>query len=231
MILASAEGFASRPVVLIMALALFSLLPMVLLLVTSYAKIVVVFHILRNALGTQQVPPNTVIAGLALVLTVYVMSPVIEECRVLAAPLIETESDEDLLSRQSADLVVRTLDAVKEPIRGFLSRNAASDNVAMFLSLARARAGSDEAREKLTTSSFFVLIPSFVVTELTEAFLIGFVVFLPFLVIELTVSNVLLSLGMHMLSPTQVSLPFKLLLFVAVNGWQLLAQGLVMGYS
>jgi type III secretion protein R len=228
---AAAEGFASRPVVLIIALALFTLLPFVLMMTTSYVKLVVVFHILRNALGTQQVPPNAVIAGLALILTVYVMSPTIEECRTRAGPLLELESEQDLLSRQSADLVLQTVDAVKEPLRGFLERNAAADNVEMFLDLARERAPSDEAAERISRGDFLVLVPAFVVTELTEAFLIGFVLFLPFLVIELTVSNVLLSLGMHMLSPTQVSLPFKLLLFVAVSGWQLLAHGLVMGYS
>jgi type III secretion protein R len=228
---AAAEGFASRPVVLIIALALFTLLPFVLMMTTSYVKLVVVFHILRNALGTQQVPPNAVIAGLALILTVYVMSPTIEECRTRAGPLLELESEQDLLSRQSADLVLQTVEAVKEPLRGFLERNAAADNVEMFLDLARKRAPSDEAAERISEGDFLVLVPAFVVTELTEAFLIGFVLFLPFLVIELTVSNVLLSLGMHMLSPTQVSLPFKLLLFVAVSGWQLLAHGLVMGYA
>lgn len=217
--------------VLIIALALLSLLPFVLLLVTSYAKIVVVFHILRNALGTQQVPPNSVLAGLALILTVYVMTPTIEQCRERAAPLLEAESEEDLLSKKSADLIIQTVDAVKDPIRGFLQRNAAGGNVEMFLDLARKRAGSRESREDLSEESFTVLVPAFVVTELTEAFLIGFVIFLPFLIIELTVSNVLLSLGMHMLSPTQISLPFKLLLFVAVNGWQLLSHSLVMGYS
>jgi type III secretion protein R len=228
---AAASGFASRPVVLLLALALFTLIPFALMMMTSYVKLVVVFHILRNALGTQQVPPNAVIAGLALILTVYVMAPTIEECRARAGPLLELESEEDLLSRQSADLVIRTVDAVKEPLRGFIERNAARDNVKLFLELARSRAGSDAAREKLSSKDFMVLVPAFVVTELTEAFLIGFVLFLPFLVIELTVSNVLLSLGMHMLSPTQISLPFKLLLFVAVNGWQLLSHGLVMGYS
>ena len=228
---AAAEGFASRPVLLIIALALFTLLPFVLMMTTSYVKLVVVFHILRNALGTQQVPPNAVIAGLALVLTVYVMSPTIEECRARAGPLLELESEEELLSRQSADLLLQTVEAVKEPLRGFVKRNAAPDNVEMFLDLARKRASSDEAAERISANDFLVLVPAFVVTELTEAFLIGFVLFLPFLVIELTVSNVLLSLGMHMLSPTQVSLPFKLLLFVAVSGWQLLAHGLVMGYG
>jgi type III secretion protein R len=223
----AAEGLASRPVVLIIALALFSLLPFVLMMTTSYVKLVVVFHILRNALGTQQVPPNTVIAGLALILTFYVMMPTIEECRERAAPLLEVESEEDLLSRGSADLVIRTVSAVKEPLRAFIQRNASQENVALFLEMARERAGTDEVPE----DGFVVLVPAFVVTELTEAFLIGFVLFLPFLVIELTVSNVLLSLGMHMLSPTQVSLPFKLLLFVAVNGWSLLAHGLVAGYT
>jgi len=228
---AAAEGFASRPVLLIIALALFTLLPFVLMMTTSYVKLVVAFHILRTARGTQQVPPNAVIAGLALILTVYVMSPTIEECRTRAGPLLELESEQDLLSRQSADLVLQTVEAVKEPLRGFLVRNAAADNVEMFLDLARERAASDEAAERISEDDFLVLVPAFVVTELTEAFLIGFVLFLPFLVIELTVSNVLLSLGMHMLSPTQVSLPFKLLLFVAVSGWQLLAHGLVMGYG
>jgi type III secretion protein R len=226
----AAEALASRPVVLIVALALLSLLPFVLLLVTSYTKIVVVFHILKNALGTQQVPPAMVIAGLAIVLTFYVMAPTIDEARQEAEPLLSAESEAELLSKESASLIVQTVDAVKEPVRAFLTRNSATSNVEMFVRLARQRSPD---RQDLWPESdaFTVLVPAFVVTELTEAFLIGFVIFLPFLVIELAVSNVLLSLGMHMLSPTQVSLPFKLLLFVAVNGWQLLAHGLVMGYA
>ncbi len=222
---------ATRPVVLIIALALFTLLPFVLMLTTSYVKFVVVFHILRNAIGAQTVPPGSVIAGLSLILTVYVMSPTIEECRKRAEPQILATSEADLLSRESADLLVAAVDAVKEPLRGFLARNSAKGNIDMFLDLARHRAAGAAGTEAPRPDGLVVLVPAFVVTELTEAFLIGFVLFLPFLVIELTVSNVLLALGMHMLSPTQIALPFKLLLFVAVGGWQLLAQGLVMGYA
>ena len=179
----------------------------------------VVLSVTRSALGAPQIPPSTAITGLALLLTLIVMSPVTEECvkRARAVP---------------AGGLDRTLEAVSaagEPLRGFLGRFARRDDRQTFLDLAR-RARPPAARADVKDDDFAVLAPAFVVSELRRAFTIGFLVFLPFLVVDLVVGNVLLALGLTQLSPTSVALPFKLLLFVAVDGWKLIARGLVVGY-
>ncbi len=227
-----ASDFASRPVTLIVALAAFSLVPFVLMTATSYVKISIVLNVLRNALGAQQVPPMAVTSAIAVILSLYVMYPTIEECRKKAAPLLGSEGEEDLLSKQSAARLIETAEAVEGPVKDFLRRNASASSVKLFLSLARSRAGTGDAGVKPPgEGSLSVLLPAFLITELEEAFFIGFLIFLPFLIIELVISNILLSLGMHMLSPTTISLPFKLLLFVSVSGWEILSRGLVMGYG
>jgi type III secretion protein R len=145
-------------------------------------------------------------------------------------PLLARESQGDLLSRDSADLAIQAARAARDPIAGFLARNTSPRDRSLFLDLARrSRPAAD--RPSVTKDDLVVLVPAFVVTELTEAFLIGLLVFIPFLVVELVVANTLMGLGMHMLSPTTISLPFKLLLFVMVDGWVLIARGLVLGYQ
>jgi len=197
---------------------------------TSYVKITVVLHILRNALGMQSIPPTTVVTGLAAILSVYVMYPTGVEMGRVAEPLFAEESEEDLLSRGSADLLIRAAIEMREPLRKFLERNAHRSDVRLFLDLAR-RSRPPEERADVRPNDLIVLLPAFVVSELTEAFQIGFLIFLPFLVVDMVVANLLLALGMHMLSPTTVSMPFKLLLFVLVDGWALLSRGLVLGYG
>jgi type III secretion protein R len=227
-----ASDFASRPVTLIIALAAFSLIPFFLMTATSYVKISIVLNILRNALGAQQVPPMAVTSAIAVILSLYVMAPTIDECRREAAPLLKSEGGEDLMSKQSAARLIETAQAMEGPVKGFLRRNASASSVKLFLSLARSRGGAKDAGWKPPSEgSLSVLLPAFLITELEEAFFIGFLIFLPFLIIELVISNILLSLGMHMLSPTTISLPFKLLLFVSVSGWEILSRGLVMGYG
>ena len=224
--------FSTKPVTLILALALFSLVPFILMTSTSYVKVSIVLGVLRNALGAQQVPPASVTSAIAIIITLYVMSPTIEQCRQKAQPILDMQSDEDLLSKRSAASLMETAEAVKEPIKEFLRGNASSSSVKLFMTLAQ-RKTPDGAKkgEKPSPGDFKILLPAFLITELQEAFFIGFLIFLPFLIIELVISNTLLSLGMHMVSPTTISLPFKLLLFVSVSGWEILSKGLIMGYS
>jgi type III secretion protein R len=217
------DELLGRPIVLVVALALVSLVPFLFMSVTAFVKISTVLQIVRSAIGAQNVPSSTVVMALAAALTLIAMAPVGDAIVDRATPVFEAKG-EDTGARVKAGI-----DAVREPMRDFLAANASDKERARFLEVARsARTGA--AREKVGEKDLTVLVPAFVVTELTEAFALGFLVFLPFLVIDLVVANVLLALGMPMMSPTQVSLPFKLLLFVAIDGWGLLAQALVAGY-
>lgn len=219
-----ADDLLSRPIALVVALALVSLLPFAFMTVTAFVKIATVLQIVRSAIGAQSVPSSSVIMALAAALTLIAMAPVGDRIAARAAPIFSGKEAPDTVV-----LVERGIDAVREPMREFLKNNAKDTERARFLEVARnARAPAD--RENVHPDNLTVLVPSFVVTELGEAFAIGFLLYLPFLVIDLVISNVLLALGMQMMSPSQVSLPFKLLLFVAIDGWGLLARSLVTGY-
>jgi len=195
--------------------------PFVAVMVTSFTKIVVVLSLLRNALGLQQVPPNVVLNGMALVLTVYVMFPVGQQMGEKLGTVQGLGSNTQSL--------VSAIDVAKEPIREFLIKHSAPRERQFFLRTAQKSLPADKAAQ-LTERDFIVAMPAFTVSELASAFEIGFLIFLPFLVIDLVVSNILMSMGMQMLTPTTVSLPFKLLLFVLVDGWVKLAHGLVLSY-
>jgi type III secretion protein R len=218
-----ADDLLSRPIVLVVALAVVSLLPFAFMTVTAFVKIATVLQIVRSAIGAQSVPSNTVIMALAGALTLIAMAPVGDKIAARAEPLFKRGLPD------TVTLVSEGIDVVREPMRDFLRANASDVERARFLEVAR-NARSPEQRAGVGADDLTILVPAFVVTELTEAFAIGFLVYLPFLVIDLVVSNVLLALGMQMMSPTQVSLPFKLLLFVAIDGWGLLARSLVAGY-
>jgi type III secretion protein R len=222
------DDVLGKPLALVVALALVSLVPFVFMGVTAFVKISTVLQIVRSAIGAQSVPSNTVIMALATALTLIAMAPVGQRILDRALPLVQSHGQtaprEDTIA-----LIEKGIDAVREPMREFLEKNASEKERARFLLVAK-NARPEAERAKITGSDLTVLVPAFVVTELTEAFAIGFLVYLPFLVIDLVVANVLLALGMQMLNPTQVSLPFKLLLFVAIDGWGLLAQALVSGY-
>jgi len=223
------DGLASRPVLLLVAVAAMSIVPFVLLLMTSFVKIAVVLSILRSALGSAQIPPSQIITGLALILTLFIMAPTGERILQAIEPELGQGSGTELLSGQSIEVLATAADKAKEPVRDFLLKHGSARDRSVFHALAlRMRTGA--AREAVTEHDFLVLVPAFVASELRRAFEIGFLIFLPFLVLDLVVSNLLLALGMHMLSPTAVSLPFKLLLFVLADGWQLLLRGLVEGY-
>jgi type III secretion protein R len=226
---------------------------------TAFVKIATVLQIVRSAIGAQGVPSSTVIMALAAALTLIAMAPVGDRIAARAGPLLEGAGAAGLTGPPGAAgghtnaidtvaLVRGGIDAVREPLRDFFKANAREAERQRFFDVARrarhrqASGGGgvtgggvtgalgNPAPDDVTPDDLTVLLPAFVVTELSEAFAIGFLIYLPFLVIDLVVSNLLLALGMQMMSPTQVSLPFKLLLFVAIDGWGLLAKSLVQGY-
>jgi type III secretion protein R len=212
-------GLADRPADLLVLLGAMALAPVALVMLTSFLKMAVVLSITRSALGAPQVPPGSAVTGLALLLTSLVMAPVAEDAWARASSV-------------PAGGIERTFEAAgaaAEPVRTFLERFARAEDRQTFAELAR-RARPPERRAQLSDRDLAVLAPAFVVSELRRAFTIGFLVFLPFLVVDLLAANVLLALGLTQLSPTSVALPFKLILFVAVDGWKLLARGLVLGY-
>jgi len=215
------SSFAAKPVPMMALLAAMALVPFAILMLTSFSKIAVVLSIARSAMGSQQIPPSTVLTGLAVILSIHVMAPVFEDMWVEGrSALQDTQDVEALLACGSRAAV---------PLRAFLTRHGSPADRVMFLDLARELRGETRAQE-VHEEDLVVIVPAFVITELKEAFQIGFLVFLPFLVLDMVIANLLLALGMQSLSPTSVSLPFKLLLFVAVDGWSLLSQGLILGY-
>lgn len=224
------DTFGNKPLILMVAMGALTLVPFALMLMTSFVKISVVLSIVRSAIGTQQIPPTQVITGLAVVLTIYIMAPVGLEVYRINEDIMKRESNQGVVSGATADLLIRAVEKGQEPMRAFLIKHSHLKDRDMFYKLAwRMRKPID--RENLSDRDWLVLIPSFVVSELSEAFQIGFVLFVPFLVVDIVVSNILMALGMQMLSPTTISLPFKLLLFVMVDGWYLLTKGLVVGYQ
>lgn len=212
------------------ALALLTILPFAFMATTSFVKLQFVFSILRNALGTGDVPSGMIVTALAAILTLYVMAPVGSEAAQACAEPSTRIAWADPLAGESADAVLACVRLGKEPLARFLARNAGERETSLFLDLARRSRPADQ-RDSVTRGDLLVVLPAFLISELKEAFQVAFLVFLPFLVIDLVVSNILLALGMVMLSPTTISLPFKLLLFVLVDGWYVLSQALVAGYA
>ena len=225
---ATGDGTAN-PVVLIIVMGVLALAPFALIMLTSFVKISVVLSILRNALGTQQIPPNQVITGLSLILTIFIMAPVVEKMYSEAGAVGNTEA---IFSELSVKEIFEASKRGREPLREFLLRYAHEGDRKLFFDWARkmAQRNKNDPNE-IKSDEFRVVIPAFVTSQLTEAFTIGFLLFIPFLVIDLVVANILQAMGMFMLSPTIISLPFKLLLFVLINGWVLLVQALVLGYA
>jgi type III secretion protein R len=206
----------------ILTVAGVGLVPLVVVTVTAFLKIAVVIFLIRNALGTQQTPPNLVLYGIALVLTVYVSTPIIAQIYAqLSDPTIDFSSIDGM---QAAALKLRG------PVHDYLVKFAKPDERDFFLSATR-RVWPPEAQATVSTDDLIILVPSFVISELTRAFEIGFILYLPFIVIDLVVSNILMSMGMMMVSPTTISIPFKLFLFVLVDGWSRLMHGLIMSYG
>jgi type III secretion protein R len=225
--------FANRPLVLMITLGALGFAPFVLLMVTSFVKISVVLSVVRSALGTQQIPPTQVITGLAIILTVYIMAPVGQE--MFKEADTGEVADRGLMDAKNVDTLLNAANRGKEPLRRFLNKKVTKKERSLFYGLALKLRKPEqrvdaEGKALITENDFLILVPAFVVSELKEAFQIGFLLFVPFLVIDMVVANILLALGMQMLSPTTISMPFKLLLFVLVDGWYLIAKGLVVGY-
>lgn len=200
----------------LVALTALTFLPAVLLMMTGFTRIIIVLSLLRSALGTQSTPPNQVLVGLALFLTLYVMSPVLE--KVYADAYLPWSRN----SISFNDALARA----EPPVKGFMLKQTREPDLALFLRLANEPLPKDPASTPLK-----VVVPAFVTSELKTAFQIGFMVFIPFLIIDMVVASVLMSMGMMMLSPVLISLPFKLMLFVLADGWTLLVGSLVASFS
>jgi type III secretion protein R len=222
-------GLASRPLVLILAMGALSLIPFAFLMVTSFVRISVVLSILRSAIGTPSVPPTQVLTGLAMVLSIAVMAPTGERIYAAIAPTLGMAAGAELTSGETIAALETAADRGKEPLRDFLLKHTGAGDRASFHALA-VKMRTPAERASITDRDFGVIVPAFVTSELRRAFQIGFLLFIPFLVVDMVIANLLLALGMHMLSPTTVSLPFKLLLFVLADGWNLVIKGLLESY-
>jgi type III secretion protein R len=210
------------PLTLVALIVGFGLAPFVALMMTSYTKLVIVFGLLRTALGLQQTPPNMVLNGLAIILSIYILAPVgARMADALRHHAFGTKG-------QAVSDIVAVLDAAKEPIKTFLAKHTRERERQFFVKSAETIWG--QKMDKPEADDLLVLVPSFALSELTRAFEIGFVIYLVFVVVDLIVATVLLALGMSMIAPTTISLPFKLLLFVALDGWTRLVHGLVLSY-
>ncbi|WP_295659380.1 flagellar type III secretion system pore protein FliP [uncultured Nocardioides sp.] len=213
------DGLTDKPstsVTVIIAMTLLSLLPAILLTCTSFTKILVVLGLTRNALGLQQIPNNQVLAGLALFLSLFIMGPVLSQMNDLGLqPYLDGDKSTTLAYEDGV-----------EPLREFMLDQSGDDELMLLTNVAGRDLPEDRSEVGMTT-----LIPAFVLSELKQAFIIGFIVFIPFLVIDIVVSGALMALGMMMMPPVMVSLPFKLLLFVLVDGWALVIKSLVTSYG
>ena len=205
----------STSVQTLLLLGLVTLLPGLLLVMTSFTRILIVLGFVRNALGTQSIPPNQVLVGISLFLSLFVMAPTLHEVDKVA---VEPYRANKIDGRQA---IIRGL----EPMRTFMFKQTRDKDLALFLRLSHSK--RPETRADVPTH---VLVPAFVISELTTAFKIGFLIFLPFLIIDMIVSAVLMSMGMMMLPPVLISLPFKILLFVLVDGWSLIVESLVRSF-
>lgn len=210
-------------------LAALALLPFAIMLLTSFLKIVIVLSLLRNAVGVQQSPPNQAINGIALIMTIYVMFPTLLAMYQSAEKFITEKAPQELISDRSAQFIVGVIDESKEPLRQFLMKNTIQKHEQYFYTLAY-RNFPEEYRKGLKQTDFIVLVPAYITSQIKGAFEVGVLIYLPFFVIDLVTSNILLAMGMMMLSPLTIALPLKLLLLVMVDGWTLIIQGLVMTF-
>jgi flagellar biosynthetic protein FliP len=206
----------SSGVQLLVLLTVLSLAPSIIILMTSFTRIVIVLSLLRNALGTPTAPPTQVIIGLSLLLTFFTMAPVYNRIN-------ETAIKPYLANAMTQETAIKT---AMEPIRDFMFRQTRDKDIELFLAMNEQE--RPNVKEDIST---VVLLPAFVISELKTAFTMGFVIYVPFLIIDMVVSSVLLSMGMMMMPPSLISLPFKLLLFVMVDGWYMITQSLLMSFK
>ncbi len=200
---------------LIFMMTFISLMPSVIIMMTSFTRIIIVLSFLRNALGIQQTPPNNVLVGIALFLTLFIMTPVLDDININA---YMPYKNEEITSKEA-------IDRATVPMREFMLSQTEVGTLDMFMDFS-----GEEMNQSGEELPMKVVIPSFITSELKRAFLIGFLLFLPFLLIDIVVSSTLMSMGMIMLPPAMISLPFKILLFITVDGWQLLFSTLIKGF-
>jgi len=201
---------------IVFIITLLALLPTILIMMTSFTRIIIVLSFVRNALGLQQTPPNQVLIGLALLLSLFIMSPVIDEINTQAY----TPYANGTITQEAA------LEKAVVPLRTFMLKQTKNEDLKLFLNLSK-----DESAQSIDEVKTSVVMAAFVTSEMKRAFLIGFLIFIPFLIIDMVVSSVLMSMGMMMLPPVMISLPFKILLFVLVDGWGLIVKTLVMSFN
>lgn len=203
---------------ILILLTILSLAPSILIMLTSFTRVIVVFHFLRTALGTQTTPPNQVLVGLALFITFAVMAPVFNEVNTNAVqPYMSGTLEQDA-----------AIEAGTAPLRTFMLEQTREKDLKLFLTI---NGQSSDEIEDMDDISIMTIIPAFIISELRTAFIIGFIIYLPFIVIDMVVASTLMSMGMMMLPPTTISLPFKILLFVLADGWNLLVSQLVQSFQ
>ncbi len=213
------NGSAAETIEILFFLTILTLLPSILIMMTSFTRIIIVLSFVKNALGLQQTPPNQVLVGIAIFLTLFIMSPVLNEIKTEA---YEPYKNEEITQEEF-------LDTASIPIKTWMLKQTGNNELQMFLDMS-----DDEAAlntENLEDLPLTVIIPSFITSELKRAFIIGFLIFIPFLTIDMIVSSVLMSMGMMMLPPVMISMPFKILLFVVVDGWSLLFKTLIVSFN
>lgn len=215
------NDFIHQPYALIILLVCLSILPFIVVSCTSFLKIAVVFSLLRNALRIQQIPPNMAIYGLALILTFFIMAPV--------GMSINDNIQKEPFSISDSSLYENIDRAVIKPYLSFLKKNTKAKQIRYFSQIGN-KIWPKKYQQRLNENSLFVMLPAFGITQLDEAFKIGLLLYLPFVAIDLIVSNILLALGMMMVSPTTISLPFKIMLFIIAGGWQYLIEKLVLSF-
>lgn len=209
-------GGTAVTVQILFLLTILSLAPAIIVMVTSFTRIAVVLSLLRQALGTQQIPPNQVIISLSLFLTFFIMSPVWNK--------INTEAVQPLMSNEISQSIA--FDRAIVPIRGFMLKQVREKDLSLFIDMAKIKEPKD-----VSEVPTYVIIPAFMISELKTAFQIGFLMYIPFLVLDMVVASVLMSMGMMMLPPVMISLPFKLMLFVLVDGWYLIVGSIVKSFG
>jgi type III secretion protein R len=212
------------PLAIALFLAALSLLPLLLICTTCYLKVSMVLIIVRNAIGVQQVPPSIAIYGIALAISLFVMAPVFND-------VLAKLPDRGAMAQGGAGVAVAQLAPAAEPLRRFMIAHTPPEKRSHFLTVAQRQWRGSALAGQAGDTDYVIVIPAFVVSELELAFQIGFVLYIPFVVIDLLLSNVLLALGMQMVSPMVVSLPLKMLLFVMLDGWTKLADNLILSYS
>lgn len=213
------NGNAAETVEILVMLTIISLLPSILIMMTAFTRIIIVLSFLKNALGLQQTPPNQVLVGIALFLTLFIMSPVINEINTKAYEPYKSEeiSQDEFYDRAS------------QPLKVWMLKQTGNNELKMFVDMSNNEEIIDA--ESIDDLPLSVIIPSFVTSELKRAFIIGFLLYIPFLILDMIVSSVLMSMGMMMLPPVMISMPFKILLFVVVDGWSLLFKTLVTTFN